>query len=461
MPRMRRRDVLSEHPARFVVAVFVLAILAGTLLLLLPFSSADGGSTTVIEAAFTATSAVCVTGLVVVDTGTHWSGFGQGVILALIELGGIGFMTIASLILLAVSRRLGLRQTMVTKTERGALALGDVRKVLVRLAVITVSVQTVVALWLAIRLVGSYGESFSSALWSGAFHSISAFNNAGFSLYSDSLTIVRSDPGVMLAIMGAIIVGGLGFPVLADLDSRFLRRGNTQRRSIAQRWDGLTLHSKVTLTTTAALLVLGAVVLGALEWANPATMGHMDTGEKVLNSTFASVTPRTAGFNTVPVGDMEPASLLVTTVLMFIGAGSAGTSGGIKVGTFAILAMVIWSELRGEREPTGFRRTIPTSTQRQAVTVALLAVALVVGGATALLMSSDTELGEALFETVSAFGTVGLSTGVTPSLHAWDDLVLMALMLIGRVGPITLGAALVLRRRPTVSRVPEEAPLIG
>ena len=170
---------------------------------------------------------------------------------------------------------------------------------------------------------------------------------------------------------------------------------------------------------------------------------------------------RSAGFNTVPVGDMEPASLLVTTVLMFIGAGSAGTSGGIKVGTFAILAMVIWSELRGEREPTGFRRTIPTSTQRQAVTVALLAVALVVGGATALLMSSDTELGEALFETVSAFGTVGLSTGVTPSLHAWDDLVLMALMLIGRVGPITLGAALVLRRRPTVSRVPEEAPLIG
>jgi Trk-type K+ transport system membrane component len=402
-----------------------------------------------------------VTGLAVVETGTHWSGFGQAVVLALIELGGIGFMTIASLILLAVSRRLGLRQTMVTRTERGALALGDVRRVLVRLAVITAVVQGTLAAWLSLRLWTTYDEPAGQAVWSGVFHSISAFNNAGFSLYADSLTRLRSDPGVMIAFMVAIIIGGLGFPVLADLDKRVLRTGSSRRRRIIQRWDALTLHSKVTLATTAALLTFGTMVLGTLEWTNPATLGPMGAADKVLNSVFASVSPRTAGFNTVVVGDMHPASLLITIALMFIGAGSAGTSGGIKVGTFSILAMVIWSEVRGEREPTGFRRRIPATTQRQAITVALLAVALVVGGAVGLLASRDTEMGAALFETVSAFGTVGLSTGVTPALNARDDLILMALMLIGRVGPITLGAALVLRRRPTVSRVPEEAPLIG
>lgn len=461
MPRFSRRDLLSDHPARFVVVVFVTAILAGTLLLALPVSTVPGESTTVLEAAFTATSAVCVTGLAVVETGTHWSGFGQAVVLALIELGGIGFMTIASLILLAVSRRLGLRQTMVARTERGALALGDVRRVLVRLAAITAVVQGTVATWLALRLWTSYDAPAGEAVWSGVFHSISAFNNAGFSLYADSLTRLRSDPGVMIALMLAIVIGGLGFPVLADLDKRVMRTGSSRRRRIVQRWDALTLHSKVTLTTTAALLAFGAIVLGTLEWTNPATFGPMGAPDKVLNTVFASVSPRTAGFNTIVVGEMHPASLLVTITLMFIGAGSAGTSGGIKVGTFSILAMVIWSEIRGEREPTGFRRRIPATTQRQAITVAFLAVALVVGGAVGLLLSRDTEMGPALFETVSAFGTVGMSTGVTPSLNAWGDLILMALMLIGRVGPITLGAALVLRRRPTVSRVPEEAPLIG
>ena len=314
---------------------------------------------------------------------------------------------------------------------------------------------------MALRLWTTYDEPAGQAVWSGVFHSISAFNNAGFSLYADSLTRVRSDPGVMIAVMAAIIIGGLGFPVLADLDKRVLRTGSSRRRRIIQRWDALTLHSKVTLSTTAALLAIGTIVLGTLEWTNPATFGPMGVADKALNSVFASVSPRTAGFNTVVVGDMHPASLLVTITLMFIGAGSAGTSGGIKVGTFSILAMVIWSEVRGEREPTGFRRRIPATTQRQAITVALLAVALVVGGTAGLLVSRDTEMGAALFETVSAFGTVGLSTGVTPALNAWADLVLMALMLIGRVGPITLGAALVLRRRPTVSRVPEEAPLIG
>ena len=202
-------------------------------------------------------------------------------------------------------------------------------------------------------------------------------------------------------------------------------------------------------------------MLSVLEWRNPATLGPMPLPDKVLNGTFASVTPRTAGFNSIDIASMRPESLLATTALMFVGAGSAGTSGGIKVSTFAILALVIWSQLRGDADVTGFRRRIPDDTQRQATTVVLLALGLVVATTGVLLVSADTGIGDALFEAVSAFGTVGLSTGITPTLPAVDQMVLMALMLVGRVGPITLGAALVLRAHPSRYRLPEEVPLIG
>jgi trk system potassium uptake protein len=404
---------------------------------------------------------VCVTGLNVVDTATHWSRFGQAVILALIELGGLGFMTIASLIVLLVSKRLGLRQQMVTQTERSTLRFGEVREMLRRVGLITLTVQAVLALWLAVRFATAYHRPPANAVWMGLFHSIAAFNNAGFSLQRNSLTDFRADWLVLVPVMAAIIIGGLGFPVLADLDRHMIRTPNPRRRRLGQRWDSLSLHSKLTLATTAVLLVAGFVLLGLFEWGNPHTLGTMGVGEKVLNAMFASVTPRTAGFDTFPVGLMRPASLLLTIALMFIGAGSAGTSGGIKVGTFSILALVIWAQLRGDPDVTGFRRRIPVAAERNATTVALLAVALVFGGTSALLLSARVGLTSALFECVSAFGTVGLSTGITPRLPGPDQLILMGLMLVGRVGPITLGAALVLRSRPTRSRVPEEAPLIG
>jgi trk system potassium uptake protein len=457
----KRRPALSDHPARFVVEVFVAAISIGAVLLALPLSSADGRWTNFVDAAFTSTSAVCVTGLTVLDTGTHWSGFGQAVILVLIELGGLGFMTIASLIMLVVSRRLGLRQTMVANVERSALSFGDVRRMLVRLGFITLAVQAALAIWLTVRFATTYHDGWARAIWSGTFHSVAAFNNAGFGLASDSLTEWRADWLVLVPIMGAIIIGGLGFPVLSDLHNTFVARARNRRHSVRQRWLSLTMHSKVTLATSALLLVAGFVVLAALEWRNPETMGPMGAAEKVLNSAFASVTPRTAGFNTIPVGEMNPASLLVTTALMFIGAGSAGTSGGIKVGTFAILGMVIWSQLRGDEDIRTFGRTVPDNTQRRATTVALLAVGLVVLGAIALLLTRELQFGDALFESVSAFGTVGLSTGITAQLSDIEDFVLMALMLVGRVGPVTLGAALVLRQKLTPTRAPEEAPLIG
>ena len=358
-------------------------------------------------------------------------------------------MTLASLLVMLLSKRLGLRRQLVASTERGVLRLGDVRQVLLGLAVITIAVQALVALALTLRLWWGHDMPAGEAAWSGLFHSVSAFNNAGFSLYPDSLIGFSGDWMVLVPIMAAIVIGGLGFPVLVDL------------RRVDGRWRALTLHSKVTLAGTAALLVIGFVVLVALEWTNPATLGPMPLPEKLLDGSFAAVTPRTAGFNSIDVAAMRPESILSTTGLMFIGAGSAGTSGGIKVSTFAILALVIWSQLRGEGDVTGFRRRIPDDTQRQAITVALLAVALVVGGTGVLLISADVELGAALFEATSAFGTVGLSTGITPDLPAFDQLVLMALMLIGRVGPITLGTALVLRSHRSRFRFPQEGPLIG
>lgn len=440
---------MLDHPARYVVTGFVAVILVGTALLLLPASTASGASTSPLDALFTATSAVSVTGLAVVDTGTHWSGFGQAVLLVLIEVGGLGYMTVSSLVVLLLSRRLGLRRQLVASAERGVLSLGDVRQVLTGLAIITVSVQAVVAVVLAFRFWWGGDMSAGAAAWSGVFHSVSAFNNAGFSLYADSLVGYSSDWMILVPIMCSIVIGGLGFPVLIDL------------RRVGRRLRLLTLHSKVTIVGSAALLVVGFVVLTAMEWTNPGTLGPMNVPDKVLNGTFSSVAPRTAGFNTVDVGSMRPESLLVTVALMFVGAGSAGTSGGIKVSTFMVLALVIWSQLRGDSDVTGFHRRIPELTQRRAITVALLAVGLVLTGAAVLLTSGQFSLDDSLFEVVSAFGTVGLSTGITTTLPAIDQLAVIALMLIGRVGPLTLGAALVLRARPSRFRLPEEGPLIG
>lgn len=443
------RRSLADHPARTVVAGFLATIALGTGLLLLPASTASGSSTSPLDALFTATSAVSVTGLTVVDTGTHWSAFGQAVLLVLIEVGGLGYMTVSSLVVMLLSRKLGLRRQLLARTEREALSLGDVRRVLVSLALVTMVVQGVVAALVTARLWAVGDVAFGTAAWSGLFHAVAAFNNAGFSLYEDSLVGFSSDWMVLVPIMVAIVVGGLGFPVLLDL------------RQVGRDVRRLTLHSKVTLAGSAGLLVLGFAVLTPLEWTNPDTLGSMPVSDRLLNGAFASVSPRTAGFNTVDVGAMREESLLATVVLMFIGAGSAGTSGGIKISTFMILTLVIWSQLRGERDVTGFHRRIPGETQRRAITVATLAVGLVVLAAGVLVSSGGVPFGPGVFEAVSAFGTVGLSTGITPSLPTLDRFVVIALMLVGRVGPITLGAALVLRSRPRRYRLPEEGPLIG
>lgn len=457
---------LADQPARFVVVAFVAAIAVGTTVLSLPISTADGKHTAFLDALFTATSAICVTGLVVVDTGTHWSLFGKIVIMMLFQLGGLGFMTLASLIVLAVSRRLGIRHTLAAQTERRSLSYGDVRSVLRGVAVITLVVEVTVWLILTVRLMAAYDYSLRRALWHGLFHSVSAFNNAGFALHSDSLMRFANDPVVTIPMMIAIVIGGLGFPVLVDI---YRHRQVPRHLRLHMH---LRLHTRLTLAMTGVLLLVGLVTILGFEWSNPATLGPMSVPEKGLAGTFSAITPRTAGFNVIETGAMSDEGLLSTIVLMFIGAGSAGTSGGIKVGTFALIGLVIFSELRGSEDVNAFGRRIPHAVQRQATTVAALSMGVVVITTLAVLVSFDymgsrTVLGHevllvhTLFEATSAFGTVGLSMGITPGLPPFAQLLVIGTMLIGRVGPATLGAALVLRRRPTPFRYPEEGPIIG
>jgi trk system potassium uptake protein len=439
---------LFRHPARLVVAGFTAAILVGAGLLALPVASTAPGSTAPETAFFTATSAVTVTGLVTVDTATHWTPFGQGVILGLIQVGGLGIMTSASLLLLVVARRLGLRGRLAAQAETQTLDLGDLRRLVLTIVSVTVAVELVAAAVLTTRLAVA-GRSPGEAVWEGAFHAVSAFNNAGFSLYSDALIGLAGDGWFLVTVALAVIVGGLGFPVWIDL------------RRHARRPGAWSLHTKLTVATTAALLVAGTAAMTALEWDNPGTLGGMGPAGRLLNGFFAGVMPRTAGFNAIDYARVEDPALLVTDMLMFVGGGSGGTAGGLKVTTLAVLALVVWAELRGDREPAAFRRRVPATVVRQALTVATISVNVVVVATLALMVTDDLRLSLALFECVSAFATVGLSAGVTPGLSVPGQAILMVLMLMGRVGPLTLFVALVLRERELRYSLPEEHPLVG
>lgn len=441
---------MFTSPSQVVVAGFAGAVAVSTLLLLLPVSRAGrGGGATLLEAVFTATSAVCVTGLVVVDTPVYWSGFGQAVILLSIQVGGFGIMALATLLGLAVSRKLGIRDRLNAAAEARSLGMGDVRTVLVGVARTSLVFEACGSLVLALRFWTTYDESLPRSVWLGVFHSVSAFNNAGFALFSDNMTGFATDPVVSAVLCVLVIAGGLGFPVLFELRRAWRR---------PQRW---TVHTKIVVGMTAVLVPLGAAMFLVLEWSNAATLGPMSVGGKLVAGVFQGVQPRTAGFNSIDIGALNPETLLGSDVLMFIGGGSGGTAGGIKVTTFAVLLFVILSEVRGDQSVTAFGRRIPREVQRQALSVALLAVAAVVGATGALLMLTDFTLDVVLYEAVSAFATVGLSTGITAQVGVAGQLVLVGLMFLGRLGPITLAAALALRSRPLLYDLPEERPIIG
>lgn len=323
------------HPSRAVTLGFLFTIVAGTLLLRLPLSQAKGEAAPWLTAFFTATSGVCVTGLVVVDTGTYWSSFGQWVILALFQIGGFGMMTAATLLGLMVNRSLPLRAKLITQVETHSLRLGDIASVTRLVVVVTVVTELGTALWLTVRLHSGYNLRWGEAAWSGLFHSVSAFNNAGFSIHPDSLMRYSADALMLVPVMVAIVAGGIGFPVLYDLREKI--RGARH----------LSLHTKLTLLATGMLLLAGFMGLLLFEWANPKTLGAMPIPEKILSAAFASVSARTAGFNSMDIGVMSRDSWALHYFLMFVGGGSAGTAGGIKIGTIAILALLVIAEIRG------------------------------------------------------------------------------------------------------------------
>jgi trk system potassium uptake protein len=439
----------GRHPAQLVVAAFGLAILAGAGLLVLPVATEEREAASFLVALFTSASAICVTGLIVVDTPEYWSTFGEVVIMALVQIGGFGIMTLASLLLFLVAGRLGLRGRLIAQAEVATPLLSDVRRLVFAVATLSLLFEAVTATVLTIRWWTGYDYSFGRSLYLGVFHAVTSFNNAGFALWSDNLTPFVTDGWICVTVALAVIAGGIGFPVW--LEVRHLPLG-------LRRWS---LHTKLTLAVTGFLVAFGTLAVLGFEWANDGTLGPLGVPGKLLAAFFQGVTPRTAGFNTVDYGAMETESLLVTDMLMFIGTGSAATGGGIKVTTFAVLALMVWAELRGENEVNAFSRRVPPFAQRQAFTVAFIALSAVVLCTLLLTANSPFGLGDTLFEALSAFGTVGLSTGITADLGAFGQWVLIILMYLGRVGPHTLGIALVMRERRRLYRLPEERPIIG
>ena len=438
------------HPAVILVLSFLAAIAVGTGFLMLPLSQSEGQEAPFLTALFTATSAVCVTGLVIVDTGTYWSGTGQVIILCLFQLGGFGMMTSATLMGLLMSKKMRLRSRLLLQAENHSLTLGDVKSVAKLVFGVTVTIEVVMAIALTLRFALNYDMPWGEAAWQGLFHSVSAFNNAGFSTWGDSVMRFVGDAFILVPLMMAIVIGGLGFPVLHEL---MVERG--KRRP---KWS---MHAVLTVWGSATLIVIGTAYIWLAEMSNPKTLASMPWATQMLASLFTSVSARTAGFNALDIGALNNETLAMHYALMFIGGGSAGTAGGVKVTTFFVLVLVVWNEIRGHQDVEFRGRRIATSVQRQAISVLALGAAVVALAMLLILPTTTLPLEKVLFEVVSAFGTVGLSTGITAQLPPIAQFILIVLMFVGRVGVVTLAVALATNQLRRNYRYPEEKPIVG
>jgi potassium uptake TrkH family protein len=453
---------IAIRPAQTVALGFMLAIVLGTSLLSMPMARTDGSFGRGLEALFTATSAVTVTGLSTVNVETFWTPFGHLVILGLIKVGGFGIITFAALLGVLVSTRISLRSRVYAGAESSTVSGGDVRKLLKKVLLVSAAIELLVACVLAIRFATFYGYSLGDAFWHGLFHSVAAFNNAGFSLYGSSLMNFAGDAFILMPLNFAIILGGLGFPVLFELGRRLSRRVEKNRiGGVIESKLHWTLTTRIVLWASAILTVAGAIYIGALEWNNPATLGKLDFGTKILNAFTSSVQPRTAGFNTLDISQMYPETWLGMDVLMFIGAGSSGTAGGIKVTTAAILIFIVLTEIRGDTAVNVGKRRLPRSIQRQALTIVLLSALAVASSVFVLSILTEFSTDQLLFEAISAFATVGLSTGITGQLPDAAQLLIIALMFTGRIGTVAVASALAARIRHAHFEYPKERPTIG
>lgn len=434
-----------------IVAVgFALIILLGALLLMLPISSKND-STSFMDALFTATSATCITGLVPFDTFSNWSVFGQLVILCLIQIGGLGFITVLSLFVNFFRKRMSLKYKMLLKESVGTLRLSDVKTLFKTVIVFTVFCELAGALILAFRFVPL--TDLKRGIYMAVFTSVSAFCNAGFDLMgmfspSSSLVTVNNDPVILLTISALVVFGGIGFIVWQDLKDKKLKLKS------------LSVHSKLVLVTTAVLLLLGSVMFFILEYDH--TFKDMNLGSKLLNSFFCSVTPRTAGFNSVEINTMNPLSRMLTIILMFIGGSSGSTAGGIKTTTIAVLMLCVASNLRNKEEITVFNSRISLDTIKKAVAVSVtnlfeIFIAVIIIS----FAQSNFALSDVIFECASAMGTVGITAGITPDLNSVSQLVIIMLMYIGRLTSLIFALSFVVTKPKTTAKKPKGDFMVG
>ena len=452
---------LALNAGQLVVMGFLLGNVIGTTLLMLPISLVDPNSADLLTASFTSVSALSLTGMSVVETALHWSPFGQFVIMALIQIGGFGVMAIGSLLVLLLTQKVSFRTKLTSTEEQKALGLDDFRHLLIRLFQITFAVEAVLALILAFNFWLKYGTDFPTALWQGMFQAVAGFNNAGFSNFEGNLVRFASDPIVLYSISFGSIIGGLGFPVLIELTRRLIRRIKGAKARSAELGVRLSLNARIVLQFSAALLVIGTVLTAFNEWNNPGTLGPMSVWDKINNAWFASAMARTTGFNALDYSQFHSETLLGTDLLMFIGGGSAGTSGGIRIATFAVLIYILIAEIRGDSRVNAGNRRLGVSVQRTAVALTTLSAIWVAIMVAILQAITDFSTDQIFFEVLSAFATCGLSTGITPLLPAPAKILLMVMMFTGRIGLVLVATSLAKRAHPMTYKLPKERPLIG
>ncbi len=441
--------IAREKPAQLTLMIFFIIIIFVTFLLCLPISTANGDFPKFIDALFTATSAVCVTGLSTVDVANQWSGFGHAVIMVGIKIGGLGFMTLASFLVLAISKSIGLTQKIIIADASQTEKLGEIKRLIKAVMLISAVCELVIFSILLPHLYYSGKYSFAKSVWYSMFTSISTFNNAGFLIFPEGSDFFVKD-ALSVVIFGlGIFLGSIGFPVMLNVLSNIKSPKN---------WS---LHSKLTLISHFVLLFLGMLSIGVLEWINPHTIAKMSFGSKLANIFLFSAGPRSGGISVIDSDQMHQSSLLIQDILMFIGGGSASTAGGIKLTTVALMILAIVAEARGDSQIQAFGRHIPTTVLRLGVAVTITSIAIVLSATMVILAVTDLRLDSVLFECLSAFGNVGLSMGITSNLPLLAKCVLIILMFVGRVGPITLTVALAMRQQRQVIKYPAEKIAVG
>ncbi len=449
---MLKRLFTKMHPPQILASGFIIIILIGTILLTTPMASVDGRSVPFVDALFTATSAMCLTGLVVVDTATTYSVFGQMVIMLLIQIGGLGFMTMSTLFALVLKKRISLRERLILQEALNQNSMEGIVRLIRKIIIYSLSIEFVAFVLLTLRW--SVDFPFAEAVYFGMFHAISLFNNAGFDLFGgvsgrfSGLALFTNDPIVSIIAMALIILGGIGFIVMSDLMEYKKRKR-------------LLLHTKVVLFTSAVLIVGGAVVIFTFEFTNPATLGPLNGGSKVLASFFHAVSPRSGGVSTLDVGSFRQATQFFLIILMFIGASPGSTGGGIKTTTFAILIGAMIAMVRGKDDIVMFRHRLAKDRIYKAITLTLFALVIVIISAMVLSTTENHQFLMILFEVTSAFGTVGLSMGLTPELSTIGKIIISFLMFLGRLGPLTLAYALNPKKEKELFRYPEGKITIG